>query len=257
MKKIKKKKTGNARVLPAYVIGFTHADPPPPGYLTAWFDQQYGGPLSITFLSQAGHEQFEAIHTQWRGRINMNLDSQMVKRWDEQLHWDHSSAIEVFSGSNSGQSKIDVMLHVARLARGLTLLTEGTAYDVATSHYLNPSDWQDQTLTTFHVDEHVRVEQREKIESGQVWFYTRGLSKFGLDELECLRPAGLSETVVKEVLEESAEYVITQGKVPKIDESITLPHAGQIVKIVRHRTDQSFGRPIAFRELQWNYSESK
>jgi len=257
MKKIKKKKPGNARALPAYVIGLTHADPPPPGYLTAWFDQEYGGPLSINFLSQAGHGQFEAIHTQWRGRINMSLDAQSVKSWSEQLHWDHSLAIEVSSGANSGQSKIDVMLHVARLARGITLLTDGTAYDVVTGAYLNPSDWQDQTLTTFSVDEHVQVEQREKIESGQVWFYTRGLSKFGLDELECLRPTGLSETVVKEVLEESAEYVITQGKVPKIGESIHLLNAGQVVKIVRHRTDQSFGRPIALRELQWNDSEFK
>ncbi|GJL62405.1 MAG: hypothetical protein NPIRA04_10590 [Nitrospirales bacterium] len=252
MKKIKKKKAGNARALPAYVIGFTHADPPPPGYLTAWFDQEYGGPLSIQFLSQAGHEQFEAIHTQWRGRINMSLDAQAVKSWSEQLHWDHSLAIEVSPGANSGQSKVDVMLHVARLARGVTLLTDGTAYDVATGAYLNPSDWQDQTLAAFHVDEHVLVEEREKLESGQVWFYTRGLSKFGLDELECLRPRGLSETVVKEVLEESADYVITQGKVPKIGESIHLLNAGQVVKIIRHRTDQSFGRPIAFRELQWN-----
>ncbi|GJL51452.1 MAG: hypothetical protein NPIRA01_26790 [Nitrospirales bacterium] len=251
MKKIKKKKTGNAWALPAYVIGFTHADPPPPGYLTAWFDQEYGGPLSIQFLTKAGHGQFDAIHTQWRGRINMNLDSQTVKKWREQIHWDHSLVIEVSLGSNSGQSKVDVILHVARLARGLTLLTDGTAYDVVTNAYLNPSDWQDQTLAAFLLDEHIQVEQQEKVESGQVWFYTRGLSKFGLDELECLRPRGLSETVVKEILEESAEYVVNHGKVPKIGEAINLLNAGQVVKIVRHRTDQSFGRSIAFRELQW------
>ena len=251
MKKIKKKKAGGSRALPAYVIGFTHADPPPPGFLVAWFDQQYGGPLTIEFLTPTGNAQFDASHTQWRGRINMKPDAQISKMWGEQLHWEHSSTIVVSPGSNSGQSKIDVMLHVARLARGLTLLTDGTAYDVAADVYLNPSDWQDQALSRFLVNEHIQIEQREKLESGQVWFYTRGLSKFGLDELECLRPTGLSETVVKEVLEESAEYVVNLGKVPKIGEAINLHNAGQVVKIVRHRTDQSFGRPIALRELEW------
>ncbi len=250
MKKIKKKKLGISKTLPAYLIGFTHGDPPPPGFLVAWFDQQYGGPLTVKFLTPTGNTQFEASHTQWRGRINMNLESQASQSWSEQLHWDHSSAIEVSSGANMGQSKLDIVLHVARLARGLTLLTDGTAYDVATGVYLNPSDWQDQSLTTFHLDEHIQIAQREKLESGQVWFYTRGLSKFGLDDLECLRSAGLSETIVKEVLAESADYLITQGKVPKIGEQINLLHAGQVVKIVRHRTDQSFGKPIAFRELQ-------
>ncbi|GJL56571.1 MAG: hypothetical protein NPIRA02_37030 [Nitrospirales bacterium] len=251
MKKIKKKKTGNSRALPAYVIGYTHADPPPPGYVTAWFDQQYGGPLSIQFLSQTGHAQFEAIHTQWRVRIHMSPDSQTAKSWNEQLHWEHTSVIEVFPGSNSGQSKLDAVLHVARLARGLTLLTDGTAFDVSSSVYLNPSDWQDRVLTTFFLDEHIQIEQREKLESGQVWFYTRGLCKFGLDELECLRPTGLSETVVKEVLEESAEYVVNHGSVPKIGEVINLQNTGRAVTIVRHRTDQSFGKPVALRELRW------
>ncbi len=252
MKKIKKKKPGGAKVLPAYVIGFTHGDPPPPGFLLAWFDQQYGGPLTVQFLSQTGNSQFEAIHTQWRGRVHMGLDSQSSQAWGEQLHWDHSSSIEVSAGSHSGQSKLDIVLHVARLARGLTLLTEGTAYDVASGIYLNPSDWQDQPLTMFHLDEHMQIEQREKLETGQVWFYTRGLSKFGLDELECLRPTGLSETVVKEVLTESAECVVAQGTVPKVGEEINLLNFGQVVKIVRHRTDQSFGKPIAFREVQWD-----
>ena len=252
MKKIKKKKSGGSRTLPAYVIGFTHTDPPPPGFLAAWFDQKYGGPLTIEFLTQTGNAKFDALHTLWRGRINMNVDPKVSQSWSEQLHWDHSSIIEVSPESNTGQSKIDIVLHVARLARGLTMLTDGTSYDVATGVYLNPSDWQDQELTSFRLDEHIQVEQREKFESGHVWFFTRGLSKFGLDELECLRPTGLSETVVKGVLEESVEYVVNKGKVPKIGDEIKLLNAGHVVKVVRHRTDQSFGRPIALRELQWN-----
>ena len=241
MKKIKKKKSGGSRTLSAYVIGFTHADPPPPGFLAAWFDQKYGGPLTIEFLTQTGNAQYDALHTVWRGRVNMNVDPKVSQSWSEQLHWNHSSMIEVSPGSNIRQAKIDVVLHVARLARGLTMLTDGTSYDVETGVYLNPSDWQDQELTRFHVNEHIVVEQREKLETGQVWFYTRGLSKFGLDELECLRLTGLSETLVKEVLEESAEHVVTQGKAPKIGEEINLLNAGRMVKVVRHRTDQSFG----------------
>ncbi len=252
MKKIKKKKAGTSWTLPTYVIGFTHADPPPPGFLVAWFDQQYGGPLTVQFLTQTGHMQFEAIHTRWRGRINMDLDAQVSKMWSEQLHWDHSSIIEVSQGLNNGQSKFDVVLHVARLARGLTLLTEGTAYDVAAGTYLNPSDWQDQALTMFHFGEHIQVEQREKLESGQVWFYTRGLSKFGLDDLECLRPSGLFENVVKEILDKSADHVVSQGRVPKIGEELKLPNIDHVVRVVGHRTDQSFGKPIAFRELRWD-----
>ncbi len=251
MKKIKKKKTGKSKELPAYVIGFTHADPPPPGFLVAWFDQQYGGPLTIKFLTPTGNTKFEASHMQWRGLINMGGDSHSGQTWKEQLHWDHSTSIEVSCGSNSGQSKPDVVLHVARLARGLTLLTDGTTYDVATGVYRNPSDWQDQNLTMFCLDEHIQIDQREKLDTGQVWFYTRGLSKFGLDELECFRPTGLSEHVVQDVLGESAEWVATQGKVLKIGEEITLLNANRTVKVTRHRTDQTFGRPIAFRELQW------
>ena len=251
MKKIKKKKVNQSKTLPAYVIGLTHADPPPPGFLVAWFDQQYGGPLTIKFLTLTGSTYFEASHTQWRGVVNLEVDSQSGQSWSEQLHWDHTSSIEVSFGSHNGQSKPDVVLHVARLARGLTLLTDGTAYDVAAGAYLNPSDWQDQTLTTFHLDEHIQIEQREKLETGQVWFYTRGLSKFGLDELECLRPTGLSEAVVKEVLEETSEWVVSRGNVPKIGEKMQLTNVGRVVRVSRHRTDQAFGKPVAFREIQW------
>ena len=251
MKKIKKKKPRVSRTLPAYVIGFTHADPPPPGYLSAWFDQHYGGPLQVKFLSQFGHAEFEAIHLQWRARINMSHDASLSQSWRGQLHWEHSSIAEVFSGSHGGLSRLDSVLHVARLARGLTLLTGGTAYDVVARNYLNPSDWQDQTLTGFFLLDHVQIEQQERLESGQIWFYTHGLSKFGLDELECLRPVGLSENVVKEMLEESAEQIVQQGNVPKIGEEIKLPFHRQVVKIVRHRTEQSFGKPVAFREIRW------
>ena len=252
MKKIKKKKPRASRTVPEYVVGFTHADPPPPGYLAAWFDQQYGGPLQIRFLSKTGHTDFEAIHLQWRVRINMDLESDVKHSWQERLHWEHSSIAEVFLSSHDGLSKLDGVLHVARLARGLTLLTDGTAYDVAADVYLNPSDWRDHNLTNFVVQEHIQLAQRERPEQGQSWYYTRGLSKFGLDELECLRPIGLSENVVKEVLEASADQIVYQGNIPKIGEEIKLSSTGQVVKVVRHRTDQSFGKPIAFREVQWD-----
>ena len=65
MKKIKKKKSGS-QSLPAFLIGWTHGEAPPPGYLAAWFDQIYGGPLQIRFLSKNGHQHFEAAHTNWQ-----------------------------------------------------------------------------------------------------------------------------------------------------------------------------------------------
>src|SRR3989442_12272932 len=96
------------------------------------------------------------------------------------------------------------VFHVTRLARGLTLLTGGTAYDTATDSYLNPSDWMDRPLRTFRLDDHLRIEQVEGRADSRVWFHTRGLSKFGLEDIETYRPTGLSERPGIEALTEIA-----------------------------------------------------
>ena len=136
MKKIKKKKTSpKKQVLPAFVIGFTHTDPPPPGYLSAWFNQLYGGPLDIQFASQTAHAQFEAVHTSWHTGVNTDLPQGEAENWQERLQWTHSRHAAVYQLQNVGQDKRDVALHVARIARGMTLLTEGTAYDVVAGSF--------------------------------------------------------------------------------------------------------------------------
>ena len=97
MKKIKKKKASTKKqTLPAFVIGFSHTDPPPPGYVTAWFNQMYGGPLHIEFTNQSGSTQFEAVHTTWRAGVNTDLPPEVAENWLERLQWTHSRLAEVY-----------------------------------------------------------------------------------------------------------------------------------------------------------------
>ena len=252
MKKIKKKKAKVSRVIPAFVVGYTNADAPAPGFLTAWFNQAYGGPLNIQFTRQFGHSQFDAMHTQWGARVDTDLPQDTTDTWRERLQWGHSQLAEVIPiHPNMGQDKRDVVLHVARMARGLTLLTEGTAYDVAMGSFLNPSDWKDRQLDEFHIKEHVGIEQKEHLESGRVWFHTRGLSKFGLEEIEVFRARGLPEEQVIEVMMDIAEMFAVQGKEPKVGENLILAHTGRLIEVVRHRTDQSYGVQLNLREVTW------
>ena len=142
-------------------------------------------------------------------------------------------------------------MHVTRLARGLTLLTGGTAYDTATETYLNPSDWSDRPLRDFQISDHLRIEQVSAREDGRIWFHTRGLSKFGLEDVEVYRPPGLSERPVVEFLSELAENLIDSGKAPNVGEVMRLESSGRLVRILRHRTDQSYGIRLNLREVEW------
>ena len=252
MKKIKKKKSSTKKqALPAFVIGFSHTDPPPPGYLAAWFNQLYGGPLDVRFMSQTAHAQFEAVHTSWHAEVNTDLPQGEAENWQERLQWTHSRHAAVYHLQNVGQDKRDVTLHVARIARGMTLLTEGTAYDVVAGSFFNPSDWNDRQLDQFEIADHVQVEQQEQLETTSVWFSTRGLAKFGLEEIETFRPLGLPEQTTIDTLLEIADMLITQNKIPKVGDQLTLFDTGQLVTVVRHRTDQSSGRLIPLREVKW------
>jgi hypothetical protein len=252
MKKIKKK-TGQkkTRTLPAFVIGYSHADAPPPGYLAAWFNQMYGGPLDVRFKDESGHSQFEAVHTTWRVAVNTALPADTAEMWKQRLQWSHSQVAEVTPLQNVGQDKRDVALHTARIAKGITLLTEGTAYDLVTHSFLNPSDWNDLPLDQYSLEDHVRVEQKESMESAQTWFYTMGLAKFGLEEIETFRPLGLPDQPVIDTLLGVGAEILAAGKGAKVGDQLTLRESGQLVTIVRHRTDQSTGRVIQLREVKW------
>lgn len=143
-----------------------------------------------------------------------------------------------------------MILHAARLARGLTLLTDGTAYDVTTATYLNPSDWRDRPLASFQIGDHVTVLQGDADQPDREWFYTRGLSKFGLDEIEVVQPLGLPSRPVIDHLMGIAEEVIRLGRSPKIGTTISIPERGLSVRVIRHRTI-SADIPLILREVKW------
>ena len=248
-----KKKGGQKKTpaLPAFVIGYTHADAPPPGYLTAWFDQMYGGPLQIHFSNKSGHSQFEAVHATWGVAVNTTLSADAAERWKDRLQWSHSQVAEVMTLPIVGNEKREAALHSARIARGITILTEGTAYDVVTNSFLNPSDWNDLPLNQFALEDHVRVEQTENIDAGQTWFYTLGLAKFGLEEIEAFRPLGLPDHPVIDRLLSIGSEILAIGKAPNVGDQLILPESGHLVKIVRHRTDHSTGRLLQLREVRW------
>jgi len=248
MKKIKKKKSAT-QTMPAFLIGWTHGEPPPPGYVAAWFDQAYGGPLRIRFLSSTGHHYFEAGHTNWAAEVNLAPSIEIIEQWRGRLQWEHTRLALLFPRGNAHLDRRDDVLHVARMARGVTLLTDGTAYDVGTGNYHNPSDWQDRDLVIFHLPDHVQVEQREDVQRARIWFHTRGLTKFGLDDIETFQPIGLSGRGVEETVRRVAGRLIEQGKNPKVGEHILLD-GSPAVTVVRHRTDPIYGIPLAFREFR-------
>ena len=249
MKKIKKKQSGS-QALAAFLIGWTHGEAPPPGYLAAWFDQLYGGPLQIRFLSAGGHHHFEAGHTNWKAQVHINSSQKTPERWQGYLQWEHPYLTEIMPSSKMQAGRQDEVLHIARIARGLTLLLEGTTYDVATGVYSNPSDWNDRDLVVFQIHDHVRVELHEQIQHMRTWFHTRGLTKFGLDEIETFQPIGLSERDIEPMLYGVARRLMAQGKNPKIGEHVSFGGEGLQVEVVRHRTDPIYGIPLAFREIR-------
>ena len=84
-----------------------------------------------------------------------------------------------------------------------------------------------------------------------MWFHTLGLAKFGLEEIETFRPLGLADQPVIDQLLAIANEILSTGKVAKVGDQFTLWENGQLVTIVRHRTDQSTGRIIQLREVKW------
>jgi len=246
MKKIKKKKSA-IHALPAFLIGWTHGEPPPPGYLAAWFDQLYGGPVQIRFLSTNGHQHFEAVHTNWKAQVQLAPSAQIVEQWQGRLQWEHRYLAQLIAPAQTQSDRQDAVLHHARIVRGLTLLMEGTSYDVATGVYSNPSDWKDRDLDVFQIRDHVQVEQHEQIQ--RMWLHTRGLSKFGFDEIETFLSVGLSSRESEAMLYEVVSQLLAQGKNPKIGEHISFGGEGRQVEVVRHRTDPLYGIPLAFREV--------
>ncbi len=233
---------------PLYFVGY-RGTAPQPDELKTWYDLEYGGPLSIT--TEAGApESWQATHGPWTAHVVIPLPATHTAGFKEQLAWEHDLIGAVAPSVMPPRDMPDAILFAARVARGLTLLTQGTAYDITTQQYLNPSDWKDRGLTAFVADDHVIIAQDDQLRPDEIWCYTLGLSKFGLDELEAFLPRGTSDRTAKELLAESVHEIIRIGQSPKVGTACHLPILGRTIRIANHRTAAPIGRMLSFREVK-------
>lgn len=244
----KKSPKPSAKRPPLYFIGY-RGTAPATDELKIWYDREYGGPLTIRH--EAGStESWQATHGPWSAHVVMPLPQSHVAEVIKQLAWEHETMGAVAPSLAPPRDMPDTILFAARVARGLTLLTQGTAYDVTTQAYVNPSDWQDRALAGFLVDDHLTIAHDDTSRPDQVWSYSLGLSKFGLDEIEMFQGKGLPESSAKDLLTESAAELLRLGQSPKVGTAFRLPLLGRTIRIVNHRTAAPAGRMLGFRELQ-------
>lgn len=232
--------------LPLYVIGYRGL-PPSLDELTLWYDAHYGGPLLLADRHPDGRA--SASHGPWRAHILSSLPEAEAMHWQSVLTWDHQQLGVVSPSATAPGTKGDTVLVAARLARGLTLLTDGTAFDVACHEYLNPSDWNDRPLPVFVTRDHVTVQHQETNDPGSDWYYTLGLTKFGLDELELIQPRGLPESDAIALLESAADEVLRIGHNQKIGSTLDLFALARTIHFIKHRTTAPTGRMVTFRQI--------
>jgi hypothetical protein len=244
----KKSPKPSAKRPPLYFVGF-RGSRPMPEELRLWYDQAYGGPLRIVQENQAP-DSWLVSHGAWSAHVVIPLPSTHTVGLVDHLSWEHDKIGAVSPAVMPPREMPDTLLLGARVSRGLTLLTQGTAYDIITQQYLNPSDWQDRSLASFVAADHILVAEDDQAKPGAVWCYTLGLSKFGYDELEMFVPQGVSDRTAKELLAESVEEVIRLGQSPRVGASLDLPLSDRIITIANHRTAAPGGRMLGFRELE-------
>lgn len=231
---------------PLFLIGYSFTAPAPEE-LKIWFDVHYGGPLTLEPEGVTGV--WSAKHGPWSARMRLSLASDERETLSRHTTWDHRSIATVSTLPTGPSNLIDSILHAARVARGLTLLTQGTTLDLSTQVYSNPSDWNDRSLTYFRTQDHIQVNQEDSHDLPHDWFYTLGMSKFSLDELELMQPRGLPPAEMIEILSDAAAEVVKSGHNAKVGASIEIPALARTVTIVKHRTAAPAGRMLAFREL--------
>ena len=244
----KKAPKPSAKRPPLYFIGY-RGTTPALGELTAWYDREYGGPLKLRSEADAP-EAWHATHGPWTAHVIMPLPGTHTAGLKDTLAWEHDLIGAVTPSVMPPRDMPDVILFAARLARGLTLLTQGTAFDLTTQQYLNPSDWQDRPLTHFVMADHVPVLQADDEVGNRSWCYTLGLSKFGMDELETFFPRGLPGTQARELLREMMSELVGTGQPIKVGSQLRLTLLGQTVKVENYRTAAPAGRTLSFREIR-------
>jgi hypothetical protein len=235
---------------PLYFIGY-RGTRPMPDELVLWYDRAYGGPLKIV-LEEDAPDAWHVTHGPWSAHVVMPLPATHSVGLADQLQWEHDQIGAVAPSVVPPREMPDTLLLAARLARGLTFLTQGTAYDITTQQYLNPSDWQDRSLDAFLSEDHVMIGQDDQARPGAVWCYTLGLSKFGYDELETFVPQGVPDREAKDLLGHSAGELIRLGQSPKVGAALRLPLLNRTITVTNHRTAAPGGRMLGFRELQWS-----
>jgi hypothetical protein len=249
--RIRRKAPKPSRSHPLYILGYGGSSPTPDD-IRFWFDLEYGGPLRLQERSGPESKVIMATHGPWSAAIEP-LSASDAATWRDAVGWAHSSAAQVLPAGGQTPFRLDQVLHGSRLARGVTLLTQGTAYDVVSQQYFNPSDWQDRRLVQFAVQDHVVVSQAEAPSDHTVeWFFTRGLSKFGVDELETFSPRGLPATPIIETLMDIAGVLIRQSYSLTVGSELSFTELDLTVRIVRHRTASPGGVTLALREIAWS-----
>jgi len=244
----KKTPKPSAKRPPLYFIGY-RGTAPTTDELKFLYEREYGGPLQIRHEEGAA-ESWQAAHGPWSAHVVIPLPKSHVADVMKQLAWEHELMGAVAPSLASPSDMPDTVLLAARLARCLTLLSQGTAYDVITQAYVNPSDWQPRTLASFLLDDHVSIVHDDTSQSDRVWSYSLGLSKFGLDEVEVFMAKGLSDSSAKEILTESAGELLRAGHSPKVGTALDLPLLRRTIRIRNYRTAAPAGRMLGFRELQ-------
>ena len=244
----KKSPKPSSRRPPLYFIGY-RGTAPALDELTSWYDREYGGPLKLRSEPEAP-ESWHAMHGPWTAHIVMPLPTTHTAGLKETLAWEHELIGAIAPSVMPPRDMPDTILFAARLARGFTLLTQGTAFDLTTQQYLNPSDWQDRPLTHFVMADHVPILQADDEPGNRSWCYTLGLSKFGMDELETFTPRGLPDTPARELLGETMSELVGTGHRLKVGSQLRLALLGQTVQIVNYRTASPAGRTLSFREIR-------
>jgi hypothetical protein len=252
--KIRKKVSKAPRAgVPFAIIGYSSV--PAIEELQTWFDLEYGGPLTVK--EAPGQDRAEgsplliAMHGPWQALVRLSLTESEAEAWKQRLDWSHSTCAGLWRSTAAARGQaIDATLHAARLARGLVLLTQGTAYDVPGHTYLNPSDCTARRLSAFEVRDHVTVTQSEDAERGE-WFSTRGLSKFGIDEIETFGPVGLPADPVMDQLLTIAAELVRRGQSPSVGVTLEIPELDRAIRVLRHRTVPSADTPLILREVAW------
>ena len=244
----KKTPKPSAKRPPLYFIGY-RGTAPATDELKSWYEREYGGPVTIRH-EEGSAESWQATHGPWSAHVVMPLPMSHVAEIMKQLSWEHDVMGAVAPTLATPREMPDTILFAARLARGLTLLTQGTAYDVTTRAYINPSDWQNRALTSFLLDDHLSITHDDTSRPDLVGSYSLGLSKFGLDEIELFQAKGLPESAAKDILTESANELLRMGQSPKVGTVLPLPLLGRTLRIVNYRTVAPAGRMLGFRELQ-------